>query len=1690
MPRAGWLSAWFGDDRTAGTSGSAARDPTAPRQLDGTPSQAGLAAPETPGEELLAPPPAPVARRQQVVRRRRRTPNRTASGGERHSPSPPPPQRQEWLQRRVDEVRRRVPPGGSPDRRAAKRTQIAEEADLPPLPAKHRSVSPLFGSFDSVSMTASLQQGAGEAAPPQPAQQQATPLQPPLGAAQGGPAPAAAGGAQEQGALASQLTAAQERMAQQSRELEMLRHQLAHARLEARAARDADGAGRTAAASAAAGGPLGEGLSGAGFYKEQLRKARREAAEQRAERDYHESLLRAALERPPQARPPPVQHCASQTLGLDAVDLLVLPEQDSQGSSEEEADASRRSRRPASKNLSDDIVNQIAARMRSVVSSEVTMAVERLRESLFLGGAGGLSSKRDQDKGTPVAEESSASQRVLPRMRTMPLSPEEVFYEMCAAAGDASSMSENLDLQVSNAQCYAQLVDPESPEADIFWSWGTMDDLIGLIEHSDVLVYIFDYVPPREYRSQPLGYLLSMVLRCKRKAEELEFMKRGDIEFQRMQESAADARNTMQPERFEQTVERDDMPGYASWLELTKKIIVFLSQPKHVHCLNPDFVYTEPVTLKKTKYSALQFAVEQQLDDVVLQICDAQERLHDDYWKCSQGHPLHFALEKGRDPQWSKQSMRHMLRAAATVVDDRFGLLVPAKLRLSREQAEQEMQPFYIALMYCTDLPGVMDTLLTLLQKPGRSFKLNLRWTGWQEQYKDSWHLLQWAAFQGVDRIFRNYQHLPDFHVFMLDPRNSATTPLHLACISGAHEVVNILCAEMTGRSAQEEDNALWLRLPSPFHLAAQQGHWRCIAVLLHHAKEKWSWSLTAQENMLFGRSDKSFLGGLPDVSKLKEVAVVRSTESSYKFDFSVYTAALLTYVYRKQKRADLELESQGGHPEQVKQREEAMGVSMELINALNDKHPHRLREFAQNRIRQFFLPWFLFMLLMTFYASSESAYMTQYEYYMQASLKQRMDTLADIGRGDLHSISDLQPWLQQTLNGLGGALANVHAVAVGTARLRQIAMSNKSCEIGPSYFQNDGNGSQLPCYGAASTNQPGYFFLDWLFELLLYDHRDNFQTAHSPIQLRSGRQSLWQTADQTHVASELSPLGFRYEGGGYVMEFNLADEPEDWNRTMSDFTGCPVGNEAAAAQCSGEMRWLQSGARLVVFDITIFNPATDYYSIVQWAFELPAFGGVFSKATYRSVRLLKYHTEWDYFVGAVSLLLVFTVFTWLLLKVWEVKYLLKGHFRATTFRTFPHRLWKAVTKVMARGTNLLDFATITSLMAIFVMSLLIEGEAASIQASFDENLIDFGRVNATQHYHFHLIANEHAFKRSAIGFSLMLIYFKILAIVRLHRDVGPISIAIVQTLFNHRIAYFGIILMICLLALSLAAFFSFGDHVFDFRSLSSALLSLFRIIFGEYWEYTTVRQQNGVYGPLLLLFMILFGSLLLINVLTAIIFDIYRNKNVESESNWETDIVGLQINELLSLLHTVGVDHSRPDRDPGEPNSGGILRFVMRKLPKGELNRKEMSDIIEWNRLHVYNVLAPSVSLFPDDKLEEKSLRTIQENKLTMETAVQGLDDKVSHLSDRSETMEKHLKALMKNVAEVHQRIIPQQGQQGGAQHAQGQHTHTASPTVRHAYGRITGQQSSHHSDRSPGLPPHAMPPIGNLSFGLDSHH
>ena len=162
----------------------------------------------------------------------------------------------------------------------------------------------------------------------------------------------------------------------------------------------------------------------------------------------------------------------------------------------------------------------------------------------------------------------------------------------------------------------------------------------------------------------------------------------------------------------------------------------------------------------------------------------------------------------------------------------------------------------------------------------------------------------------------------------------------------------------------------------------------------------------------------------------------------------------------------------------------------------------------------------------------------------------------------------------------------------LGVPRLRMLKVRNDSCSIPPSFAENI-----AVCYGKYSE---------------AIEDRGRF----SPGNLRFTHVDAWrfQSSKELETGKFWGKLGW-YGGGGYVQNLHTTKErSESIIRELREFL------------------WIDRGTRLLVLDLTFYNANVNFFSVIKIYFEFPPTGGLVKGIDMRTVKLVRYVNNSDYF--------------------------------------------------------------------------------------------------------------------------------------------------------------------------------------------------------------------------------------------------------------------------------------------------------------------------------------------------------------------------------------------------------------------------------------------------------------------------
>merc|ERR1719369_640778 len=95
------------------------------------------------------------------------------------------------------------------------------------------------------------------------------------------------------------------------------------------------------------------------------------------------------------------------------------------------------------------------------------------------------------------------------------------------------------------------------------------------------------------------------------------------------------------------------------------------------------------------------------------------------------------------------------------------------------------------------------------------------------------------------------------------------------------------------------------------------------------------------------------------------------------------------------------------------------------------------------------------------------------------------------------------------------------------------------------------------------------------------------------------------------------------------------------------------------------EALWIGRGTRAVFLDFTVYNANINLFCVVKLVFEFPATGGLIPSWSFRTVKLLRYISAFDYFILACEGIFCFFVVYYIIEEIMEIHQLGWQYFKA-----------------------------------------------------------------------------------------------------------------------------------------------------------------------------------------------------------------------------------------------------------------------------------------------------------------------------------------------------------------------------------------------------------------------------------------
>ncbi|XP_034544943.1 polycystin-2 isoform X2 [Notolabrus celidotus] len=424
----------------------------------------------------------------------------------------------------------------------------------------------------------------------------------------------------------------------------------------------------------------------------------------------------------------------------------------------------------------------------------------------------------------------------------------------------------------------------------------------------------------------------------------------------------------------------------------------------------------------------------------------------------------------------------------------------------------------------------------------------------------------------------------------------------------------------------------------------------------------------------------------------------------------------------------------------------------------------------------------------------------------------------------------------------------------LGVPRLRQVKVRNESCSV----HENLRNEVQ-DCYNMYTPS--------------------NEDTASFGPKTRTAW--VYTTESEMNGSSFWGQVS-KYGGGGYH---------QDLSRTREE--------SAVQLQYLKDHLWLDRGTRAVFLDFSVYNKNINLFCIARLLVEFPATGGVLTSWEFQTVRLIRYVSSWDYFVGVCEVAFCLFILYYVVEEVLEIRIHRLHYFKS---------LW-----------NCLDVLIVVLSVVAIIMSI--------TRTAMVGHLLKGLLENYTAHPIFEPLASLQVQFNNVAAVIVFFSWVKLFKFINFNKTMSQLSSTMSRCAKD--LVGFAIMFFIIFLAYAQLAYLVFGTQVDDFSTFQDSIFTQFRIILGDF-EFSEIEEANPVLGPIYFTTFVFFIFFILMNMFLAIINDTYSEVKADmsqQRSEMEmTDLIKKGCNKALMKLRLkkTAVD----DISESLRQAGGKLNF------------------------------------------------------------------------------------------------------------------------------------------------------------------
>ncbi|XP_062070203.1 polycystin-2-like protein 1 isoform X1 [Lepus europaeus] len=390
----------------------------------------------------------------------------------------------------------------------------------------------------------------------------------------------------------------------------------------------------------------------------------------------------------------------------------------------------------------------------------------------------------------------------------------------------------------------------------------------------------------------------------------------------------------------------------------------------------------------------------------------------------------------------------------------------------------------------------------------------------------------------------------------------------------------------------------------------------------------------------------------------------------------------------------------------------------------------------------------------------------------------------------------------------------------LGVPRLRQLRVRNDSCVVHEDFREDI-----LSCYDVYSADKEE-------------------QLPFGPL---NGTAWTYHSQDELGGSSHWGRLT-SYSGGGYYLDL-------------------PRSRQASAEVLRDlqEGLWLDRGTRVVFIDFSVYNANINLFCVLRLVVEFPATGGAIPSWQIRTVKLIRYVSNWDFFVVCCEV--VFCIF----IIYYVVEEILELHIHRLRYL---HSIW-----------NVLD---------LLVILLSIVAVGFHIFRTLEVNRLMGKLLQQPNTYaDFEFLAFWQTQYNNMNAVNLFFAWIKVFKYISFNKTMTQLSSTLARCAKD--ILGFAVMFFIVFFAYAQLGYLLFGTQVENFSTFIKCIFTQFRIILGDF-DYNAIDNANRILGPVYFVTYVFFVFFVLLNMFLAIINDTYSE--VKEELAGQKD--ELQLSDLL----------------------------------------------------------------------------------------------------------------------------------------------------------------------------------------------